>query len=465
MSDKTRIIVVDGSAVSRAILTRILQDEVANSEVEMCATGEEVLALLQQGKYDLISTALMLPDMDGLELSRKVRQSRSHSYIPIIVVSGDADSRLLREGFEAGVTDYFDKSQGYKVFGSFVRSFIQRHSGLMGHILFVEDSATAAAMVQKTLERQGLKVTHVTAAEDALALMDKVLAARGCLTDEYDMVITDFYLVGELTGGDLLYAIRAKMHLSQQEMPVLVLTSTEDQHTQVEAFHAGANDFVTKPIIEEVLIARVRSLLLIKHQYNALKNQAEAMRWIAVTDSLTGVRSKRYLVDNGETYINDPSHQPVWAMLIDIDHFKLINDTLGHITGDHVLAELGTTLNETFPDGMVVRFGGEEFCVLMPNTDTEQALERAELLRQQVQALRPADVNITVSIGLASTMDHPGETLTRFLGLADKALYRSKESGRNRVHLFLPQGPTPSPLDNPSLEMNTPEELTRHSRL
>lgn len=463
MAKQTRIIVVDGSAVSRAILTRILQEEVDNSEVFMCATGEEVLALLQNGKYDLISTALMLPDMDGLELSRKVRQSRTHSYIPIIVVSGDADSRLLREGFEAGVTDYFDKSQGYKVFGSFVRSFIQRHSGLMGHILFVEDSATAAAMVKKTLERQGLKVTHVTAAEEALALMDKVLAARGSLTDEYDMVITDFYLVGELTGGDLLYAIRAKMHLSQQEMPVLVLTSTEDQHTQVEAFHAGANDFVTKPIIEEVLIARVRSLLLIKHQYNALKNQAEAMRWIAVTDSLTGVRSKRYLIDNGEEYINDPAHQPVWAMLIDIDHFKLINDTLGHITGDHVLAELGATLNNTFPDGMVVRFGGEEFCVLIPNTDTEQAIERAELLRQQIQSLRPTGVNITVSIGLASTAEHPNETLTRFLGLADKALYRSKETGRNRIHLYSAQGPVPSPIDAPSLDMNSPDELPRLS--
>jgi len=440
----TRIIMVDGSSVTRAILTRILQEEVANAEVFPCATGQEALTLLEHGKYDLISTALMLPDMDGLELSRQVRSSRHHSYLPVIVVSGDADSRLLREGFEAGVTDYFDKSQGYKAFGGFIRAFIQRHSGLVGHILFVEDSATAAAVIRKILEKHGLKVTQVATAEAAISLMEPAKPNHNRL-DDYDLVITDFYLEGDMTGGDLLHAIRAKMHMSQQEIPVLVITSTDDQQTQIEVFHAGANDFVSKPIVEEVLIARVRALLLIKHQYDALKKQAEAMRWIAATDSLTGVRSKRYLVDNGESYIASPAHQPVWGMLIDIDHFKQINDTLGHITGDHVLAEIGDKLNKSFHDSMVVRFGGEEFCILVPNMTAEQMLDRAETLRREIAVLKPAKVDVTVSIGLTCTADHPDETLTRFLALADKALYRAKEAGRNRVYLYTQDGPVASP--------------------
>ena len=286
--------------------------------------------------------------------------------------------------------------------------------------------------------------------EEALHLLE-AQDEDGKKRDEFDLVITDFFLEGDMTGGDLLHAIRAKMHLSQQECPVLVLTSNDDQQTQVEVFHAGANDFVTKPIVEEVMIARVRALLLIKHQYDALKKQAEAMRWIAVTDSLTGVRSKRYLVDNGESYIHDPRNQPVWAMLIDIDHFKTINDTLGHITGDHVLAELGEKLNAAFRDGMVVRFGGEEFCVLIPNASTEQILERAELLRTEVNAMRPANVNVTISVGLASTADHADETLTRFISLADKALSRAKETGRNRVYLYTADGPVASPWDDEPL--------------
>ena len=446
---KTRIIVVDGSSVTRAILTRILQEEVTNAEVYPCATGEEVITLLNHSKYDLVSTALMLPDMDGLELSRQIRGSKTHSYIPIIVVSGDADSRLLREGFEAGVTDYFDKSQGYKAFGGFIRSFVQRHSGLIGHILFVEDSATAAAVIQKILEKHGLKVSRFSTGEEALGMLEQRHQDENN-EDEYDMVITDFILEGDMTGGDLLHAIRAKMHMSQQEMPVLVLTSSEEPQTQVEVFHAGANDFVNKPIVEEVLIARVRALLLIKHQYDALKRQAEAMRWIAVTDSLTGVRSKRYLVDNGEGYISDPANQPVWAMLIDIDHFKTINDSLGHITGDHVLAELGEKLNAAFKDGMVVRFGGEEFCVLVPNLTADQMLERAEMLRSDLANLKPAGVSITVSIGLACTSDHPEENLTKFISIADKALYMAKENGRNRIYIFTADGATASPWNEES---------------
>lgn len=440
MSDSiTRILVVDGSAVTRTLLSRILQEELDDIEVTAVESGAAAIAAMNSVKFELITTALLLPDMDGLTLSRNIRKSENHNYTPVIVVSGDADSRLLREGFEAGVTDYFDKSQGYKAFGSFIRSFIQRNTGLVGHILFVEDSKTAATVTCKLLEKQGLKVTHVTTAEEGLELLQQGEHEDG--HNDFDLVITDFYLMGKLTGGDLLHAIRAKLHHSQQELPVLVLTSTEDQQTQVEVFHAGANDFVSKPIIEEVMLARVRALLLIKHQYDALKDQTEKMRLIAATDSLTGVRSKRYLVDNGEEFIKDPQHQPVWAMLIDLDHFKQINDTLGHITGDHVLAEMGSKLNESFPNDMVVRFGGEEFCILFTEPDYEKAVRCAENLRKEITELKPAGVDVTVSIGLCSSEDHPNLPLTRFLNLADKALYLAKESGRNQVCVNTVEGP------------------------
>ena len=219
-----------------------------------------------------------------------------------------------------------------------------------------------------------------------------------------------------------------------------MLTSNDDKETQVEVFHAGGNDFVTKPIIEEVIMARIRLLLLIRHQFEALKQQTENMRWIAATDSLTGVRSKRYLIDNGNEYIQNSANQPVWAVLIDIDFFKKINDTLGHITGDHVLAELGAKLNKAFPNDMVVRFGGEEFSILMINQTQAETLKKVETLRKDIEKLNPADVKITISIGLASMQDHPESDLTQILALADKALYHSKETGRNRVSINLPEG-------------------------
>lgn len=442
----TRIMVVDGSTVSRQILSRILRDEITQIEVTSCKTGTDAIKLLKKNKYDLFTTALMLPDMDGLELSQEIRKSPSHNYTPIIVVSGDADERLLSEGFEAGVTDYFDKSQGYKAFGDFIKSFVQRNAALDGHILFIEDSKTATAVITKILEKHGLKVTHADSAELAMDMLKKQ-HKNPKIDNPFDLAITDFYLNGELTGGDLLHAIRTRFHYSQQELPVLVLTGNDDQQTQVEVFQAGGNDFVAKPILEEVIMARVRLLLLIRHQFEALKQQAEEMRLVASTDSLTGVRSKRHLVDNGDSYIKEPDNQPVWAMLLDIDHFKQINDTLGHITGDHVLAELGSKLNKSFPNDMVVRFGGEEFSVLIKNLNEEQALQAAENLRQEIEVLKPADVALSVSIGLASMQDHPKSNLNQILALADKALYQSKESGRNRVCIHLPNEIKSSPLN------------------
>lgn len=441
----TRILIVDGSNVSRQILSRILQEEITQIKVDSCKSGDEAIQKLRDNRYDLITMALMLPDMDGLTLCRNIRSSNTHQYTPIIVVSGDANKRLLQEGFKSGVTDYFDKSNGYKAFGDFIKSFIQRNSSLVGHVLFIEDSKTAAAVICKILEKHGLKVTHTDSAELAMELLEKQHVDKHT-TNPFDLVITDFYLNGDLTGGDLLYAIRTRFHYSQQELPVLVVTGSDDQKTQVEVFHAGGNDFVTKPILEEVIMARVRLLLLIRHQFEALKQQTENMRWIAATDSLTGVRSKRYLVDNGEKYIQNTANQPVWAMLIDIDFFKKINDTLGHITGDHVLAELGTKLNQSFPTDMVVRFGGEEFSVLMKNQTQEEALQKAETLRKDIAKLKPAEVELTISIGLASMQDHPDSNLTQILALADKALYYSKETGRNRISCNLPGGIKPSPL-------------------
>ncbi|MDH5444326.1 MAG: response regulator [Gammaproteobacteria bacterium] len=439
----TRILLVDGSSVTRALLTKTLLEELADVDITAVETGKEAMEKVQQSRFDLLSTALMLPDMDGLALCRTIRQSNELSYLPVIVVSGDADTRLLREGFASGVTDYFDKSNGYKAFGRFVQGFIQRNSGMVGQVLFVEDSATAAAVTCNILKQQGLGVLHVNTAEEA---MSYIAGSSGDnTTTPIDLVITDFYLEGKMTGGDLLYAIRATLQMSQQELPVLVLTSNDDQKTQVEVFHAGANDFVTKPIIEEILIARVRALLLIKHQYDALKQQAETMRWIAATDSLTGVRSKRYLIDNGEDYLRDPDKQPVWAMLLDIDNFKQLNDNKGHIAGDHVLADVGDKLSESFPDAMVVRFGGEEFCILMANIEPEPAIKRAEKLRQDIMQLKPAGMDITISIGLVCSLDFPKEHLTQFLALADKALYAAKDRGRNRVCLHTDDGIVDSP--------------------
>lgn len=431
----TRILVVDGSEVARTLIARVVDEEMPHTRITHCGTGREALDHMQGERFDLITTALMLPDMDGLDLSRRVRTDRVHRYTPVIVVSGDADERLLREGFAAGVTDYFDKSLGYRAFAGFLKDFTRRNSGLVGRVLYVEDSPTVAAQTTRLMERHGLQVIPVASAEQALELLQSAMAENPGSGGSMDIVVTDFYLKGRLTGGDLLHAIRAKLRLSQQEMPVLVITSVEPGDArQAEVFHAGANDFVSKPIIEEVLLARIRSLLLIKQQFNALKSQTEEMHQLAITDSLTGVRNKRYLLDHGEQFLADRRNQPISAMLIDIDHFKKLNDSYGHITGDRILEALGgLLLAQLREDTLVVRFGGEEFAILLPRCTLQEAENRAESLRAQVEAMRPAGHAITISIGLASTSTRPDLDLTQLLTQADRALYAAKARGRNQV--------------------------------
>ncbi|MEJ2622296.1 MAG: response regulator [Candidatus Thiodiazotropha sp.] len=429
-----RILLVDGSSASREVLIRRLQAAMPEIHISSCGTATEALAHMDEERYSLITTALLLPDMDGLDLCRKIRSSKRHRYTPVIVVSSDADQRLLHEGYNAGVTDYFDKARGFMAFGQFIKAFLSRNPDLYGRILYLEDSKTALAVTKQMLEQHGMEVVNVSSVEEALTLLEK---ARNEEALGFDLVITDFHLQGQMTGGDLLYSIRVRQHYSQQELPVLVTTGNEDTKTQVEVFHAGANDFVNKPLVEEVVMARVRALLLVKFQYDTLRRQAANLEQMATTDPLTMTRNRLYLVETGEKFLTDQTDG--WVVIIDLDHFKRINDTQGHLVGDQVLIAIGKLLNEQFQDGMTVRFGGEEFVVLGHG---EAMPSRCEAMRGAVEALVPSRVKVTVSIGLASNEDHPGKDLNNLLGLADKALYAAKDAGRNRVFIHTAEGKT-----------------------
>ncbi|MEW6352759.1 MAG: response regulator [Pseudomonadota bacterium] len=431
------IMVVDGSGVSRTLITRILRIEMADAVVTACASAQQALSYLESGRYDLITTSLTLPDMDGLDLCRHIRRSATHCFTPVIVVASDANERLLREGYAAGVTDYFDRSHGYADLVEFIKALSLRKLGQVGKILYVEDSPTAAEITRRIMEKQGLEVLHMPSAQEALGYLQRASPEEA---RQFDIVVTDFFLQGGMNGADLLRALRLTHHYSHHELPVLVTTADNSERRHLEVLQAGGNDVVTKPIVEEIFIARLHSLLLIKQQYSALLRQAEEIRRLATTDSLTGVRSKRYLLDGGERFLANSDNNPVSAFLIDVDHLKKINDDLGHITGDHILIRLGAMLRQHFgEDSIVVRFGGEEFAILIPRCPAAEAGIQAETLRRNAEALCPVQIPITVSVGVACSADHPGANLTRLLALADKALYTAKNAGRNRVYLFTAQ--------------------------
>jgi CheY-like chemotaxis protein len=249
-----RVLVVDGSRVVRQLITRVLKAELPGVEIVGCGSGNEAQQLLGVGVFDFITIALRLPDMDGLELARFVRESAPQFYVPIVVVSGDVDSRLHRRELGEHVTDYFDKSLGFQALAEFIRGYVRPESSVEGTVLYVEDSRVVALATRRMLEKYGLTVRHVISVEDALVLL---ASARAQGQIGADVVLTDVSLKGELTGGDLLERIRTEYGYGKGRLPVLVMTGDENPVNQAALIMAGANDLVEKPVEEKLLVTKL----------------------------------------------------------------------------------------------------------------------------------------------------------------------------------------------------------------
>ncbi|WP_266183294.1 response regulator [Dyella humicola] len=254
MGAAPRVLVVDGSKVVRQLIARVLKAELPEAEVIGCGTGAEAHELLDGAAFDFITIALRLPDMDGLELARHVRESAAQAYVPIVVVSGDVDDRLHRRTLGDHVTDYFDKSLGFQALAEFIRGYVRPQDQAEGDVLYVEDSRVVALATRRILEKHGLTVHHVISAEDALAKLD---AAKAQGVVGADIVLTDVSLKGELTGGDLLERIRRDYGYGKGRLPVLVMTGDENPVNQAALLRAGANDLVEKPIEEKLLMTKL----------------------------------------------------------------------------------------------------------------------------------------------------------------------------------------------------------------
>jgi CheY-like chemotaxis protein len=257
-TETPRIMVVDGSRVARKMIERLLRKELPGLEFIGCETGREAKDALLSGQVNLITTALSLPDMDGLELADFVREYTPQAYIPIIVVSGNVQERLESRKLSDDVTDYFDKSLGFEALATFIRGYVRPEDVPGGEVLYVEDSRVVAVATRRMLEKHGLKITHVTTVEDALT---RLQAIREAGTPPPDLLLTDVYLKGKLTGMDLLQSVRQELKYSKAELPVLVMTGDSDPGKQSELLRMGANDLVLKPIEERMLITKLLFLL------------------------------------------------------------------------------------------------------------------------------------------------------------------------------------------------------------
>ncbi len=273
-SEEPRVMVVDGSKVVRRLIEQLLKAELPGVTVLSCENGADAKQQLEAGVVDFVTTALRLPDMDGLELASHIREHSPQAYMPIVVVSGDVQERLAARTLTDTVTDYFDKSLGFNALAAFIRGYVRPESKTTGDVLYVEDSRVVALATRRMMEKHGLTVLHVVSVEDALAMLETA-KAQGRIPGA-DIVLTDVNLKGELTGGDLLEKIRKEFGYGKGQLPVLVMTGDDNPKNQAVLIRAGANDLVEKPIEERLLITKLLFQLRVGQHMRAQVSAAQA---------------------------------------------------------------------------------------------------------------------------------------------------------------------------------------------
>ncbi len=270
---------------------------------------------------------------------------------------------------------------------------------------------------------------------EAVTFTDPVEALGWCTENEPDLVMLD-YLMPQMDGIEFLRRFRRTERL--KDIPVIVITAEENRNTLFEALDAGANDFLRKPVDHIELIARAQNMLQLRARDLELAELNKQLYTLATTDALTGVANRRrfleivrHELDRGRRY-----GRPLSLAMIDVDDFKKVNDSFGHDVGDTVLQVLARTLSDESRNvDQVGRLGGEEFAILLPETNSGRAEAACMRLLAAIRKIRIdtdiEPVGVTVSIGLADACreDDVGSLLKR----ADIALYRAKESGKDRI--------------------------------
>jgi two-component system cell cycle response regulator len=301
-------------------------------------------------------------------------------------------------------------------------------AGVAGRVLMIEDRADSAAWFASALRKEN-EVACVDTFEEAL------VRVRG---GDFDLIIVSLSMRG-FDGLRLCSQLRSLPE--GRHVPILVVVTDGDKKKLHQALEMGVNDYLTRPVDTNELVARVRTQLRKKRYADRLRHNVQLSLEMAITDGLTGLHNRRYMsrhLDNLVAQAHKTGKQMSFVIM-DIDFFKVVNDTHGHDIGDEVLREFARRISANVRGcDLACRYGGEEFVVVMPDTEVAYAYAIAERLRKSIETTpikisrEPNQLKITISIGIAGSMG-PADTADALLHRADQALYSAKNTGRNRV--------------------------------
>ncbi|HVI27380.1 PleD family two-component system response regulator [Hansschlegelia sp.] len=449
-----RVLVVDDIPANRKLLEVRLTAEYF--EVTTASDGFQALEVCARAQCDIVLLDVMMPGMDGFEVCRRLKTDPKTHHIPVIIVTAlDQPADRVR-GLEAGADDFLTKPvvdvalfarvrslARLKMLGDELRLRAQTtreiglsdalmeavsDPGMDGRVLLVDDRENSWRRIAAALAASQT-VDVETSPQEAL-----FRAAEG----DYDVVLVSL----SLDGFDALRLCAQLRSLERTRMtPVVLIAGPDDNARVLRGLEVGVNDYVVRPLDPAELTARIRTQVRRKRYTAQLRSNLQASMELAITDGLTGLHNRRYMEMHLQSLLDQATGRgrPLSALVVDIDFFKSVNDSYGHDAGDDVLREFSRRLKASVRGiDLACRLGGEEFVVIMPETDAAVAQIVAERIRSKTAAAPFAisggqrSIEVTVSIGVASFLGAEDDAAA-LLKRADLALYRAKAAGRNRV--------------------------------
>ncbi|KZD09671.1 PleD family two-component system response regulator [Oceanibaculum pacificum] len=461
-----RVLVVDDVLPNVKLLEAKLSAEYFNVITAM--NGPDALILADKESPDIILLDIMMPAMDGFEVCRRLKANVKTQHIPVVMVTALSDNSDRVKGLESGADDFLTKPVNDIALFARVRSLVrlktmmdewrlrEQTSHELGVMLQADqvkevDTADAAILI---VEDNPIDIANI---EDILRAgasridteMSPTKGVERAATGDYDLVITS---LGLSQGDALRVCSQLRAQEKTRQVPILLVGEDDQMPRIAKGLDLGVNDYLIKPIDRNELMARVRTQIRRRRYQDRLRDNYEKSLSLALTDSLTGLYNRRYLFSHlqGLTTRTGGSNKAMSILLMDLDHFKRVNDTYGHVVGDDVLREIAKRILVNVRNfDLVARLGGEEFVIVMPDADREIAERVAERLRRKIaeapfmrDAASTESIDLSVSIGIADNAEVQGDP-TELLRRADIALYHAKNAGRNCVRLYDPAIETP----------------------
>ncbi|MEJ5080871.1 MULTISPECIES: PleD family two-component system response regulator [unclassified Ochrobactrum] len=456
-----RILVVDDVESSVKLLEALLLREYY--EVVSAYNGAEAIEICLGGQIDVVILDVLMPGINGFEVCRRLKDDPRTTNIPVVMLTALNSAQDKITGLEAGADDFMTKPVNDQQLLSRVKSLARLK--MVSDELFqrtgtVADTEVEALLVTKLSGRFGggedaARILIVDENEIAAARLRVILgedyfvdvandandALIKAIENDYDSIV----ISADFTYYDPLRLCSQIRTIERTRLvPIILIVNEDEGSLVVRALELGVNDYVMRPLEKLELYARLRTQIKRKCYNDLLRQSLHRTITMAVTDSLTGLHNRRYLDTHLPVLLSRATgrERPLTVIMIDFDHFKRVNDQYGHDGGDDVLREFATRLR-TKIRGMDVmcRYGGEEFAIVLPDTDLASAAAVAERIRDAVSeepfllAGGKHQIAMTISIGIASLRLMGGDTVEALFARTDAALYEAKKKGRNRIVL------------------------------